>query len=109
MKRFVTIYIVLLSLWSVFPLQAFPQEKMTPVKVADGVYMFENSRGSGNSTVVITDDGVLVLDFHIANADQMPYWFTVPASICGTTWNWTSNCLIQASVIRSIRRLTSSG
>ena len=70
MKRFVTIYIVLLSLWSVFPLQAFPQEKMTSVKVADGVYMFENSRGSGNSTVVITDEGVLVLDFHIGNADQ---------------------------------------
>ncbi|HWO42036.1 MAG TPA: MBL fold metallo-hydrolase [Candidatus Eisenbacteria bacterium] len=45
-------------------------EKMTPVKVTDGVYMFENSRGSGNSTVVITEDGVLVLDFHIANADQ---------------------------------------
>jgi cyclase len=45
-------------------------EKMTPVKVAEGVYMFENSRGSGNSTVVITDDGVLVFDFHIANADQ---------------------------------------
>jgi glyoxylase-like metal-dependent hydrolase (beta-lactamase superfamily II) len=44
--------------------------RMTPVKVAEGVYMFEHSRGSGNSTVVITDDGVLVLDFHIANADQ---------------------------------------
>jgi len=70
MKQFVTIYIVLLSLWSVFPLQAFPQEKMTPVKVADGVYMFENSRGSGNSTAVITDEGVVVLDFHIGNADQ---------------------------------------
>jgi glyoxylase-like metal-dependent hydrolase (beta-lactamase superfamily II) len=45
-------------------------ERMTPVKVTDGVYMFEHSAGSGNSTVVITDDGVLVLDFHIANADQ---------------------------------------
>ncbi|HXG51675.1 MAG TPA: MBL fold metallo-hydrolase [candidate division Zixibacteria bacterium] len=44
--------------------------RMTPVKVTDGVYMFEHSRGSGNSTVVITDDGVLVLDFHIDNADQ---------------------------------------
>jgi glyoxylase-like metal-dependent hydrolase (beta-lactamase superfamily II) len=44
--------------------------RMTPVKVTDGVYMFEHSQGSGNSTVVITDDGVLVLDFHIANADQ---------------------------------------
>jgi len=44
--------------------------KMTPVKVADGVYMFEHSQGSGNSTVVITDEGVVVFDFHIANADQ---------------------------------------
>ncbi|MGH7826314.1 MAG: MBL fold metallo-hydrolase [Candidatus Binatia bacterium] len=44
--------------------------RMTPIKVTDGVYMFEHSRGSGNSTVVITDEGVLVLDFHIANADQ---------------------------------------
>jgi cyclase len=44
--------------------------KMTPVKVTDGVYMFEHSQGSGNSTVVITDDGVVVLDFHIDNADQ---------------------------------------
>jgi glyoxylase-like metal-dependent hydrolase (beta-lactamase superfamily II) len=51
-------------------LAASAPERMTPVKVAEGVYMFENSRGSGNSTVVITDEGVVVLDFHIANADQ---------------------------------------
>jgi cyclase len=44
--------------------------KMIPFKITDGVYMFEHSQGSGNSTVVITDDGVLVFDFHIANADQ---------------------------------------
>ena len=44
--------------------------RMTPVKVTDGVYMFEHSQGSGNSTVVITNDGVVVLDFHIDNADQ---------------------------------------
>jgi glyoxylase-like metal-dependent hydrolase (beta-lactamase superfamily II) len=44
--------------------------RMTPVKVTDGVYMFEHSQGSGNSTVVITDEGVVVLDFHIDNADQ---------------------------------------
>ena len=44
--------------------------KMTPVKVTDGVYMFEHSQGSGNSTVVITDEGVVVFDFHIDNADQ---------------------------------------
>jgi len=44
--------------------------RMTPVKITDGVYMFQHSQGSGNSTVVITNDGVLVLDFHIDNADQ---------------------------------------
>jgi len=44
--------------------------RMTPVKVTDGVYMLEHSRGSGNSTVIFTDEGVVVLDFHIANADQ---------------------------------------
>ena len=43
---------------------------MTPVKITDGVYMFQHSQGSGNSTVVITNEGVVVLDFHIDNADQ---------------------------------------
>ena len=44
--------------------------KMTPVTITDGVYMLQHSQGSGNSTVVITNDGVVVLDFHIDNADQ---------------------------------------
>jgi glyoxylase-like metal-dependent hydrolase (beta-lactamase superfamily II) len=44
--------------------------RMTPVMVTDGVYMLEHSRGSGNSTVVITNDGIVVFDFHIDNADQ---------------------------------------
>ena len=44
--------------------------RMTPVKITEGVYMFQHSQGSGNSTVVITDDGVLVFDFHVDNADQ---------------------------------------
>ncbi len=70
MKRFMIIYLILLLFWSVSPPQLFPQEKMTPVKVTEGVYMFENSRGSGNSTAVITDEGVVVLDFHVGNADQ---------------------------------------
>ena len=71
MKRFATVHVTLLLLWSVFPSPLFPQgEKMTPVKAAEGIYLFENSRGSGNSTVVITGEGVLVLDFHIGNADQ---------------------------------------
>ena len=31
------------------PSRIFAQDKMTMVKVADGVYMMEHSRGSGNS------------------------------------------------------------
>lgn len=44
--------------------------RMTPVKIAENVYLLQHSQGSGNSTVVFTDDGVLVFDFHIDNADQ---------------------------------------
>ena len=46
-------------------------EEMRPVKIAEGVYMFENSRGASNATVVITDEGVLVFDFNILTADQV--------------------------------------
>lgn len=46
-------------------------EEMRPIKIADGVYMFENSTGTSNATVVITDDGVLVFDFNILTADQV--------------------------------------
>ncbi|MBI4524424.1 MAG: MBL fold metallo-hydrolase [Deltaproteobacteria bacterium] len=67
MKR--KLLIVLALAW-VFGTGAAAPVRMTPVKVTDGVYMLEHSRGSGNSTVVITSDGVLVLDFHIENADQ---------------------------------------
>jgi cyclase len=63
-------FLVLLGLATVFLVGAAAPVKMTPVKVTDGVYMLEHSQGSGNSTVVITDDGVVVLDFHIDNADQ---------------------------------------
>lgn len=44
--------------------------KMNPVKVTDGVYMLEHSQGSGNSTVVFTNEGVVVFDCHIDNSDQ---------------------------------------
>jgi glyoxylase-like metal-dependent hydrolase (beta-lactamase superfamily II) len=60
----------LLALSLLFLLGAAAPVKMTPVKVTDGVYMLEHSQGSGNSTVVITNDGVVVFDFHIDNADQ---------------------------------------
>lgn len=61
--------VVLALIWGLTTGAAAPV-KMTPVKVADGVYMREHSQGSGNSTVVFTNDGVLVLDFHMDNADQ---------------------------------------
>jgi len=60
---------VLALIWSLTTGASAPV-RMTPVKVTDGVYMLEHSRGSGNSTVIFTDDGVVVLDFHIDNADQ---------------------------------------
>src|SRR5437667_10966911 len=60
----------LLALSLLFLLGAAAPVKMTPVKVTNGVYMLEHSQGSGNSTVVITTDGVVVFDFHIDNADQ---------------------------------------
>jgi glyoxylase-like metal-dependent hydrolase (beta-lactamase superfamily II) len=61
---------IVLALAWVFSTGAAAPVKMTPVKVTEGVYMLEHSRGSGNSTVVITEEGVVVLDFHIDNADQ---------------------------------------
>jgi len=56
--------------WCVTTAASAP-DMMRPVKVAEGVYMFENSRGASNATVVITDDGVLVFDFNILTADQV--------------------------------------
>ena len=58
--------LALFALW-LFATGAAAPVRMTPVKITDGVYMFQHSQGSGNSTVVITNDGVLVLDFHIDN------------------------------------------
>jgi cyclase len=62
--------LIVVALTWLFSTGASAPVKMTPVKVTDGVYMFEHSQGSGNSTVVITDEGVVVFDFHIDNADQ---------------------------------------
>jgi cyclase len=62
--------VFMLALLPVDAQAASAPERMTPVKITEGVFMFQNSRGSGNSTVVVTNDGVLVLDFHIGNADQ---------------------------------------
>ena len=59
-----------LTVIAFFTIGAAAPVRMTPVKITEGVYMFQHSGGSGNSTVVITNDGVLVFDFHIDNADQ---------------------------------------
>jgi glyoxylase-like metal-dependent hydrolase (beta-lactamase superfamily II) len=61
--------VVVIIAW-LFNTGAAAPEKMTMFKVTEGVYFMENSRGSGNSTFVVTNDGVVVFDFHIANADQ---------------------------------------
>jgi len=61
---------LLLIVVSLLSMGAAAPVRMTPVKIADNVYMLQHSQGSGNSTVVITNDGVLVLDFHVDNADQ---------------------------------------
>lgn len=65
-----TRFFLLLGLVWIATMGAAAPVRMTPVKIADNVYMLQHSGGSGNSTVVFTNDGVLVLDFHIDNADQ---------------------------------------
>jgi glyoxylase-like metal-dependent hydrolase (beta-lactamase superfamily II) len=67
MKRKLGLGLILVCFFST---GAAAPEKMTLSRVADGVYFMENSRGSGNSTFIVTNEGVVVLDFHIANADQ---------------------------------------
>jgi cyclase len=67
MKRKLWLGLILVCFFST---GAAAPEKMTMSRVADGVYFMENSRGSSNSTFIVTNDGVVVLDFHIANADQ---------------------------------------
>ncbi len=65
-----TRFTLLLGLVWLLSIGAAAPVRMTPVKIADNVYMLQHSQGSSNSTVVFTDDGVLVFDFHIDNADQ---------------------------------------
>ena len=62
---------VLLGLVWCVSIGASAPEEMRPVKIADGIYVFENTSGTSNATVVITDDGVVVFDFNILTADQV--------------------------------------
>lgn len=63
-------YAIYVSCLAGFALAAAAQDKMELRKVADDVYMMENMRGSGNSSFVITPEGVLVYDADIRTADQ---------------------------------------
>ena len=62
--------VLLVLVWCVSIGASVPEE-MRPVKIADGIYVFENTSGTSNATVVITDDGVVVFDFNILTADQV--------------------------------------
>ena len=53
-----TRFTLLLGLVWLLSIGAAAPVRMTPVKIADNVYMLQHSQGSGNSTVVFTDDGV---------------------------------------------------
>lgn len=61
---------LLLGLVWIATMGAAAPVRMTPVKIADNVYMLQHSQGSGNSTVVFTNDGVVVFDCHVDNSDQ---------------------------------------
>lgn len=65
-----TRFSLLLGLVGIATMGASAPVRMTPVKIADGVYLMQHSQGSGNSTVIFTDDGVVVFDCHIDNSDQ---------------------------------------
>ena len=62
--------LLLVLVWCVSTGASAPEE-MRPVKVADRVYMFENTRGTSNATVIITNEGVVVFDFNILTTDQV--------------------------------------
>lgn len=69
-----TCVFALLALAAALLLRAAPaiaQDKMVLRTITDGVYMMQNERGSSNSTFVITDDGVVVLDADLRTADQV--------------------------------------
>lgn len=62
--------LLLAFVWCVSAGASVPEE-MRPVKITDGVYIFENNRGASNATVVMTQEGVVVFDFNILTADQV--------------------------------------
>jgi len=70
--RFIAFILVLGLAFGLAPVAAQDgPDRMELRKVADGVFMMENSRGSSNSVFVVTPDGVLVFDADIRTADQV--------------------------------------
>jgi glyoxylase-like metal-dependent hydrolase (beta-lactamase superfamily II) len=53
------------------PAYAQTRATMKQHRIGDGVYMMENSEGSGNSTFFITDEGVVLFDADVRTADQV--------------------------------------
>ena len=70
MKRFFLLTVLSACASLFHALEASAQAKMEMVKVAEGVYTMVHPQGSSNSTFVITDEGVVVLDADIRTAGQ---------------------------------------
>ena len=69
-KQRVTTQIVLAGLLiSLAPL-AFAQERLTPIKLAEGVYGITGPRGAMNTGVVVGDRGVFVYSCQLAEYDE---------------------------------------
>jgi glyoxylase-like metal-dependent hydrolase (beta-lactamase superfamily II) len=70
-RDFLTLLFVFGTLAAPAMAQDTGPDRMELRKVADGVFMMENSRGSSNAVFVVTGDGVLVFDADIRTADQV--------------------------------------
>jgi glyoxylase-like metal-dependent hydrolase (beta-lactamase superfamily II) len=60
-----------IGLWASPGMAQDGPDRMELRKVADGVFMMENARGSSNAVFVVTNDGVLVFDADVRTADQV--------------------------------------
>ena len=69
MILFKTVALALLCL-TVCQSKTLALDKMAMFKVTENVFMMENSRGSSNSTFIVTEQGVVVFDTDIRTADQ---------------------------------------
>ena len=70
MKRFFGLIALPVGAYLLPSVEAYAQVRMEMVKVADNVYTMVHPQGSSNSTFVITEEGVVVLDADIRTAGQ---------------------------------------